>query len=456
MFSQIGETIFEHEVVAKTSDFNMGLEVEMHRADSQGRISSDPTPAGISLNSPWVTKDFTETMTEVVTPAASNSLDAIHYLYSIQNALRAALAPGEVLWPLSMPPAFTDASKIELAQTTPEKHAYLERVLENMGRVNKGLPCGAHISLSIDDHVVDIIWEQNGGRFASKAALKNHLYLLLAQGFVRYRWVLTYLFGASPVAEAGFFDPEDDQPTGPIRCLRQSHYGFDMRFKGDYSTIPNYVGRIETGVANGEIIDEAQFHGAIRLKTSGDLTDMEENGVSYIELRMLDLDPTSTTGVKLDTLRLLRIMASYFIMTPGMQTKDVSATIQRANEINEEVATEDPTTHSQYEIAGKNFLNRLFQFANQIQLGPEYLETLETMMDRFDNPANTISGQLVAHLENGSLLPYMTKRAAHYQDGALMAMRTFNGFADMETPLSAEDLKNNLFRGSYEPSGLVE
>ena len=456
MFSQIGETIFEHEVVAKTSDFNMGLEVEMHRADSQGRISSDPTPSGISLNNPWVTKDFTETMTEVVTPAATNSRDAVHYLYGIQNALRAALAPGEVLWPLSMPPAFDDAKKIELAQTTPKKHAYLERVLENMGKINKRLPCGSHISLSIDKHVIDLIWEQLNDRFASKADLKNHLYLLLAQGFVRYRWVLTYLFGASPVAEKGYFDPEDDQPAGPVRCLRQSHYGFDMRFKGDYSTIQNYVDRIESGVANGDIIDEAQFHGAIRLKSSGALTDMPKDGVNYIELRMLDLDPTCTTGVKLETLLFLRIMASYFIMTPGMETSDVNATIQRANEINEEVATEAPTSHSQYEIAGKNFLNRLFQFANQIQLGPEYLETLETMMDRFDNPANTISGQLVAHLENGSLLPYMTKRTAHYQDGALMAMRTFNGFADMETPLSAEDLKNNLFRGSYEPSGLVE
>ncbi len=47
MFSQIGQTIFENEVVAQTSDFNMGLEVEMHRASNQGWISEAPTPAGI-------------------------------------------------------------------------------------------------------------------------------------------------------------------------------------------------------------------------------------------------------------------------------------------------------------------------------------------------------------------------------------------------------------------------
>ena len=113
MFSEIGQTIFENEAVAKTSDFNMGLEVEMHRADNMGELSPEPTPASISLDNPWITKDFTETMTEVVTPAANNARDAVHYLYSLNNALHNALAPNEVLWPLSMPPAFADAQKIQ-------------------------------------------------------------------------------------------------------------------------------------------------------------------------------------------------------------------------------------------------------------------------------------------------------------------------------------------------------
>ena len=39
-------------------------------------------------------------------------------------------------------------------------------------------------------------------------AFKNALYLKLAQNYLRYRWVITYLFGAAPVAEQGFFDQE--------------------------------------------------------------------------------------------------------------------------------------------------------------------------------------------------------------------------------------------------------
>ncbi|MEY8719517.1 hypothetical protein [Ligilactobacillus murinus] len=36
-----------------------------------------------------------------------------------------------------------------------------------------------------------------------------------------YRWLLTYLFGASPIAEANYFK-KGDKLTHPVRSLRQS------------------------------------------------------------------------------------------------------------------------------------------------------------------------------------------------------------------------------------------
>ena len=35
-------------------------------------------------------------MSEVVTPPAAYALDAMHYLYGINNVLRSALAPGRI------------------------------------------------------------------------------------------------------------------------------------------------------------------------------------------------------------------------------------------------------------------------------------------------------------------------------------------------------------------------
>ncbi|WP_369473053.1 hypothetical protein [Secundilactobacillus kimchicus] len=41
MFSEIGQLIFDNESVAKTQDFNMGLEIEMQRVDETGELSRE-------------------------------------------------------------------------------------------------------------------------------------------------------------------------------------------------------------------------------------------------------------------------------------------------------------------------------------------------------------------------------------------------------------------------------
>ena len=98
MFSRIGQAIFDHQALLEASNFKMGLEIEMQRVDETGHLSQEPYPAAVGdeKENPWITNDFLETMSEVVTPPAGNATDAIHYLYSINTALRIALAPGEL------------------------------------------------------------------------------------------------------------------------------------------------------------------------------------------------------------------------------------------------------------------------------------------------------------------------------------------------------------------------
>ena len=124
VFSRIDQLIFDNEAVAKTSDFTMGLEIEMQRVDEDGNLSLEPYPSAIGdeKTNPWITNDFLETMAEMVTPSAQHALDAMHYLYVINNTLRSALAPGELLWPLSMPPRLPkDKTKLRLAKMGPKK-----------------------------------------------------------------------------------------------------------------------------------------------------------------------------------------------------------------------------------------------------------------------------------------------------------------------------------------------
>lgn len=451
MFSEIGQLIFDNEAVAKTQDFTMGLEIEMQRVDENGELSKEPYPAGVGdeRTNPWVTNDFLETMSEVVTPPAAHALDAMHYLFGINNALRTALAPGELLWPLSMPPKLPqDKQSLLLAKMGPKKEAYLKEWLKRHGFA-KGTPCGAHINLSIDPRVFEMVYPHLKERFKNRTELENYMYTKIAQGFMRYRWLITYLFGASPIAEVNYFE-HDEGPANPIRSVRQSSYGFGTKFVGDYTNVQRYVDRIEQGAKEGTLISDYEFHGAVRFKGSGKLVDLPQSGVKYLELRMLDLDPSSSVGVRTNTLRFIRLMASYFIMTPALHEEEVSRVLARADQMNEEVATESPDDMCKYQTNARAMLASLERYANQIQLGPEYQEELEDLEDRVENPKTTPSARLTAHIKNGSLSEYALKRAKRYQNSALQTIRPFRGFESQEK-LSASDLKNQLFKGNWDP-----
>lgn len=124
--------------------------------------------------------------------------------------------------------------------------------------------------------------------------------------------------------------------------------------------------------------------------------------------------------------------------------------LERANQMNEEVATEIPTEISKYQTNARAFLNRLEMYANQIQLGPEYQEEIEDLEDRIENPRTTPSARLVNHIKDDSLVEYALIRAKRYQNSALQSIRPFTGF-DIAGNLSAEDLKLQLFKGNWEP-----
>ena len=70
-------------------DFTMGLKSDAAR-DETGNVSQEPYPAAIMMKDQSQRPMTIGTIPEMVTPAASHSLDAMHYLYKINNALRTA------------------------------------------------------------------------------------------------------------------------------------------------------------------------------------------------------------------------------------------------------------------------------------------------------------------------------------------------------------------------------
>ena len=63
MFDEIGKIVFDNEIIATASDFNMGIEVEMHRVDLTGHLSNRPYPKAIGnqRKNKYIKNDFLQT-----------------------------------------------------------------------------------------------------------------------------------------------------------------------------------------------------------------------------------------------------------------------------------------------------------------------------------------------------------------------------------------------------------
>lgn len=267
MISKLGKEIAERGLSSLLLTPRVGLEVERQRIDKNGKISKFPYPNNIGdqQTNQWITNDFMQTMSEVVTPVADGWSQALNYLEKMSNILRAGLADGEYLWPLSMPPALPlDRSQVDVAHASEEKRRYFFTWLK-IHPLEEATPCGFHINIGFNSNMV--------AKLGLSQQEQNDLYLQIAQGFLRYRFVFTYLFGASPLAEQNYFISQEG-PDHLVRSIRQSHWGFGTKFDGDFSSLENYVRRIHDGVESGVLLAEHDFHSPVRLRGQGNAADL--------------------------------------------------------------------------------------------------------------------------------------------------------------------------------------
>ncbi|WP_225425018.1 hypothetical protein [Lentilactobacillus parafarraginis] len=253
--------------------------------------------------------------------------------------------------------------------------------------------------------------------------------------------------------------------TGIIRhnnflfCKSIPKLNLDLKqfLKKDYRTVSDYVNNIESNIKSGKLFSEAEYHASVRLKTMhGDLTNMVKHGVDYIELRMLDLDPTTALSVRTNTIRFFRILLSYFMMTPPMADQEkINLKLAQGISMNEVVALENPYQQTIYHHEAQNLLDKLQLFGATIQWGPEYQEVLDTMQDRLDNPNLTPAANLCDHEVDGSLMSYGLAMANRYQNRAHENPHPFTGFEE-QPDMTAAELRQRLFGAMGKPENLTD
>ena len=329
----------------------IGLEKESLRVQEDGFFAQTKHP--FEKDDSYVVRDFCENQTEINTTAADSVEEAMEQLKfhtcRIQKILAAQEKP-EYLWPFSNPPYIMKEAEIPIAQYEDEekhKQHYRDYLSERYGRYKMTFS-GIHFNYSFSD---ELLWEgflseQRGqpsegtsvgkskGTGAEKSKdfknaefreYKNRFYVSLAAKAQIYNWLVVAATAASPLldssyVEKGVYGKDIFNGMGSTRCSELGYWNMFTPIL-DYSDLSHYVDSIVKYVKQGLIHSSAELYYPVRLKPVGkyDLEELKKNGVSHMELRMIDLNPLSQWGIEERDVHFIRLLLIYLASIPNLE-----------------------------------------------------------------------------------------------------------------------------------------
>ena len=183
-----------------------GLEKENIRVDKDGNLALTPHPKafGNKIDNPYIQTDFSESQVEMITPVFPSIEETYHFLQALQDIVTQELTD-EYLWTSSNPPALPRDEEIPIAKMgDPLEDAYRTQLAQKYGR-KKQLLSGIHYNFSFNENFLEKLYEASKSKVEYKQ-FKDELYLKVARNILKYRWLLIYLTGASPVFNKSYIE----------------------------------------------------------------------------------------------------------------------------------------------------------------------------------------------------------------------------------------------------------
>ena len=470
--------------------FNCGLERETLRTTPQGRLaqSNHPRFLGSKLFNPRITTDFAESQLELITPVCESSAEALSELDKIHRFIYSSLKD-EILWPASMPCALPLDQEIPIARYGQSnlaqlKETYRRGLASRYGRTMQTI-CAIHYNFSFKDS----FWKALKNEEHSSLGIKEFStsrYFDLLRNFQRLSWLPTYLFGASPVVSESFLQ-ETQQELSKLdnstwyqsnaTSLRNGNLGYKSATQSSLLNISynsleeylfclaeaictNYRGYGELDVSNLAQINnnilqsEAEFYSSVRAKRIprqglNSLSALQQDGVEYIEVRLLDIDPYEPLGISEDTTNFLDILLLHCLITPSPKhDKHLTTSIDLNMESvvyegrSSDVKLDDMGVKRSVREWGRIILEQLEDISlllDQVSGSNSYSSSIAKQKAKIEDPGLTPSALLLKDLDHQSFQEFAIKQSLSHR-------ATF-----LKTPLEKFDFKffSNLAAASF-------
>jgi len=350
----------QDEHLSSLTGIGRGIEREGLRVLPEGRLSLQPhqKSLGSALTHPNITTDYSETLLEFITPVSYEAETTIAQLQDIQKYTLSKI-DGELLWPMSMPCFVDDEDKIPLANYGSSnvgqmKTAYRQGLKNRYGSMMQVIS-GIHFNFSFSQN----FWQSMQKISENKAPINDYIseqYFALLRNYKRYCWLIPYLYGSSPTICSSFM--KNKATTLPFKksasgymyleyatSLRMSDLGYTNSEQSSlqicYNDLDGYLDGVQSAInlpsekfaeigvkvngkyqqLNSNILQiENELYAPIRPKQvakSGEKPSeaLRNRGVEYIEVRALDVNPFSDTGISIEQVYFLDIFITYCALT---------------------------------------------------------------------------------------------------------------------------------------------
>lgn len=362
----------EHnEILLFISGIRRGFEKECLRVDKEGSIALTRHPhlLGSSLTHPMITTDYSESLLEFVTPptedirALFNTLNELHqFTYRILKDE----AKDEYLWASSMPCRLVHELEIPIAHYGTSnigqlKYIYRKGLGLRYSRTMQTI-AGIHYNFSLSKNFW-IAYHALKHSTDSLTSFISEQYLAMLRNALRFEWLLVLLYGASPSLCTSFhkaarhdLEPIGDHTlVGPYATsLRMSDLGYQNKSQMgnfiSYNSLPEYLETMHHAVHTVEpefarlgvkVDGEYRQLSACRLQIEDEhyasmrpkrltppdvrmLGAIARDGIEYIEVRSLDINPFLKCGIETETVHILDafLLMCLFLDSPSIEKEE--------------------------------------------------------------------------------------------------------------------------------------
>ncbi len=366
------------------TELKFGLEKECIRVFNDGKMATTEHPPvfGSKIENKYFKTDFAECQIELVTPVYNSIKECARFLCLLHKILMEELED-EMAWPHSMPPILPASDEIKISnydssELGREANEYREYLVKKYPKKLQ-LLSGIHFNFSFDNELIGLLHKDLNST-EDYVKFSKELYLKIIRNFNKFSWLIIYFFGATPTGHESFFNEKIKHVTREIDfsqtiSLRNSIYGYKnlKKFTFDYTDTDKFQKSILKYVKAKELYFEGENYSSIRLK-KGDST--------YLEVRNLDLTPSSTCGINFTCLEFVKLLLIYSLVTVDY-------------ELTSELQINYLENSEKVSMYGKNtnisLVKNEFEESSLKDWGLEIIDDMTELLSTFDIPKNDLN-----------------------------------------------------------------